>query len=168
MVKRNNEVKDAEIEEIKEKTKKEEVEETTVIKPEVNNQNKKTNTFCLLGFIFSLTISSTLGLVFSILGLNEIKKNNEDGRGLAIAGIIISIVRVVLFIIIFVIYFIIILAFGLDSTFDGEVYFSQCDDITFDSNGNYNGYIEGSPVTCNNYTCTKEQDGTEYTFTCEN
>lgn len=87
----------------------------------VNNANggqKGTNTFCLLGFIFSF-VFSILGLVFSIVGLNQIKKTKEDGKGFAIAGIVISAIEIVFTILIFIFY---IFIFVVVATDDGSYY----------------------------------------------
>ena len=55
---------------------------------------KQSNIYAILGFVFSLVIGSILGIVFSILGISEAKKNNGYLKGLAIAGLVISIVRI--------------------------------------------------------------------------
>ncbi len=47
-----------------------------------------TNTFAIVGFILSFFMP-LLGLIFSIIGLNKVKECNS-GKGLAVAGIIIS------------------------------------------------------------------------------
>ena len=52
---------------------------------------QKTNTMAILGLIFAF-VFSPLGIVFSAIGLSQIKKRREGGRGLAIAGLIVSIV----------------------------------------------------------------------------
>jgi hypothetical protein len=52
---------------------------------------QKTNTMAILGLIFAF-VFSPLGIVFSAIGLSQIKKRREGGRGLAIAGLILSIV----------------------------------------------------------------------------
>jgi uncharacterized membrane protein len=44
----------------------------------------------IAGFILSF-FCSILGLIFSIVGLNQIKQTGQGGRGLAIAGIVISV-----------------------------------------------------------------------------
>ena len=85
-------------------------EEVVYSNPEPVNQNvsydngtpKKNNTFALVGFIISLVnilccgTFSIFGLVFSIIGLVESKKQNGNGKGMAIAGIIISAIFIVL------------------------------------------------------------------------
>lgn len=78
----------------------------------MNSNDKKTNTLAILGFIFSFLIS-IVGLILSILGLNKSKETNS-GRGLSIAGIIISSISIVMSIIvlIFIPYF---LSYGKDS-----------------------------------------------------
>ena len=51
--------------------------------------NQKYNGLAIAGFICSFFVS-LLGLILSIVGLNQIKKQGGKGKGLAIAGIIIS------------------------------------------------------------------------------
>ena len=53
------------------------------------------NTKALLGFIFAFFIP-LVGLILSILGLRNAPKFNGDRKGLATAGIVISIVSMVL------------------------------------------------------------------------
>ncbi|MCL2531912.1 MAG: DUF4190 domain-containing protein [Oscillospiraceae bacterium] len=55
----------------------------------------KTNNMVIAGFVLAFIIP-TLGLILSCVGLSQTKSRNEGGRGLAIAGIAISIVRLVL------------------------------------------------------------------------
>ena len=74
---------------------------------------RKTNTFAMLGFVLSLVfavlalcinIFGPISLALSIVGLVQIRKNpNQGGKGLAIAGIVIS--SLVIFWMIFVILF---------------------------------------------------------------
>lgn len=59
------------------------------------------NTFAILGFIFAF-LFSPLGLIFSIVGLSKAKKMGGKQKGLAIAGLIISIISVVIAILYFV------------------------------------------------------------------
>lgn len=59
---------------------------------------KKTNGFAIAGFIFSF-ISSIIGLILSIIGLKKSKQCNS-GKGLAIAGIVISVVKIIAIILI--------------------------------------------------------------------
>jgi hypothetical protein len=61
--------------------------------------SQKTNGFAIAGFIFGLLgfltgFGAILGLVFSAIGLSRIKKNPKRfrGRGLAIAGLVLSII----------------------------------------------------------------------------
>ena len=55
----------------------------------MNNQSKKLNEMCIAGIICSFFIP-ILGLILSIIGLNQAKKKNEDGNTLAIVGIIVG------------------------------------------------------------------------------
>lgn len=57
--------------------------------PEANQQY---NGFAVAGFVCSF-FTSIIGLVFSIIGLMQIKKRGGKGKGLSIAGIIISAVK---------------------------------------------------------------------------
>ena len=55
----------------------------------------KTNGFAIAGFILSF-FGGLLGLIFSIVGLVQInRRGNQKGKGLAIAGIVISAVMMI-------------------------------------------------------------------------
>lgn len=57
---------------------------------------KKTNGMAITGFVLSF-FCGVLGIVFSAIGLSQTGKDpNQGGRGLAIAGLIISIVSLVI------------------------------------------------------------------------
>ena len=56
---------------------------------------QKTNIFAVLGLIFSI-LGGWLGIVFSIIGLVQAPKFGGKGKGLAIAGLIISVIWVVI------------------------------------------------------------------------
>lgn len=49
----------------------------------------KTNTMAILSLV-SAFIFPLMGVIFGAISLNQIKKTGEDGRGLAIAGLITS------------------------------------------------------------------------------
>ncbi|MBD5636979.1 MAG: zinc-ribbon domain-containing protein [Clostridia bacterium] len=51
--------------------------------------SNKTNTLAVIGFVFSFLIS-IVGLICSIIGLQQCNQTKEGGKGLAIAGIVIS------------------------------------------------------------------------------
>lgn len=57
----------------------------------------RTSGMAIAGFVLSF-FCSILGLIFSIIGYNEVKRSNGmvTGGGLALAGIIISIIQLVL------------------------------------------------------------------------
>lgn len=67
----------------------------------MNQNEKKTNTLAILGFIFSF-LFSLLGLILSILGLKK-SKETGSGKGLSIAGIVISSVSIAMSILIMLI-----------------------------------------------------------------
>ena len=82
--------------------------QTVITKTETN----KTEGFAVAGFILSIVSffccgsTSILGLIFSILGLVNCNKNGKDGKGLAIAGIIINSIMFVVLIILYIFMFI--------------------------------------------------------------
>jgi Domain of unknown function (DUF4190) len=53
-----------------------------------------TNGMAIAGFVLSF-FCSILGLIFSIVGLNQTKQRRQGGSGLAIAGIVISCLGIV-------------------------------------------------------------------------
>ena len=53
-------------------------------------ENDHYNLFAILGFVFSIIGVFAVGLPFSIVALNQIKRTNEKGKGLATAGMIIG------------------------------------------------------------------------------
>jgi hypothetical protein len=67
-----------------------------IAQPNINpaSQSTKTNTMAIMSLVFSF-IFNLLGLVFGIIALGQIKKTGESGRGLAIAGIIISAIGII-------------------------------------------------------------------------
>ena len=85
------------------------IQETETEKPKQNKQAKKavaetklsektaepkkTNILAIFGFIFAF-ILPVLGLILSSVGLSGVKKKNLNGKGLAVAGIIISLIMI--------------------------------------------------------------------------
>ena len=59
----------------------------------VQAARSSTNTFAIIGFVTSLVCcGAPIGIVFSALALGQLKKNpNQSGKGLATAGLVISI-----------------------------------------------------------------------------
>ena len=55
----------------------------------------KTNTMAILSIVFTF-IFTPMGIIFGAIALNQIKKTGEEGKGLALAGLIISSVTTVL------------------------------------------------------------------------
>lgn len=68
--------------------------------PPPPNYGRGTNGMCIAGFVLAF-FCSILGLIFSIVGLNQAKARQEGGQGLAIAGIVISVLGIVLGIVYF-------------------------------------------------------------------
>ena len=102
--------------EVKEEVKEEKEEYIQTIKADTSNAVQPKNNMALAGFICSLSglvtcgIVSIVGLVLSIIGLKKAGEMNGDGKGLAIAGIVIGAIEtlamigvIILFIIIFTI-----------------------------------------------------------------
>jgi hypothetical protein len=67
---------------------------------------QRTSGMAIAGFIISLVFCGILGLIFSVMGNNEIKRSNGTvgGGGLAIAGIVIGIIRLVIEVIYLIIF----------------------------------------------------------------
>jgi Domain of unknown function (DUF4190) len=61
---------------------------------------QRTNVMAILGLVFAF-VFSPLGIVFSAIGLSQTKKRGEGGRGLAIAGLILSIVFLLIGLLVF-------------------------------------------------------------------
>jgi hypothetical protein len=61
---------------------------------------QRTNVMAILGLVFAF-IFSPLGIIFSAIGLSQTKKRGEGGRGLAIAGLILSIVFLLISLVVF-------------------------------------------------------------------
>ena len=75
---------------------------------QTNSGQKRTNGLAIAGFVVSLVSSicccgslNVISLVLSIVGLANAKDFNGDGKGLAIAGIIISSVVLVIYILLY-------------------------------------------------------------------
>jgi hypothetical protein len=61
---------------------------------DVPYQPPRTNTMAVLGLVFAF-VFSPLGLVFSAIGLRQVNRRWERGRGLAIAGLVVSVLMMV-------------------------------------------------------------------------
>lgn len=55
--------------------------------------------------ICAILLSGLLGFILSIVGLNRVKKSGAPGKGFAIAGIIISIIKAVVILVTTIIFF---------------------------------------------------------------
>lgn len=65
--------------------------------------SNQSNPFAIAGLICAIVVGPILGIILSIIGFNKSKSMNGEGKGLALAGIIVSIVKFVLIIILTVI-----------------------------------------------------------------
>ncbi len=68
-------------------------QQPTVIYQQTTQQ--QSNIFAILGLVFAF-IFPIVGLVLSIIGLNKAKEMNGEGHGLALAGLVVSIVEMVI------------------------------------------------------------------------
>ena len=59
-------------------------------------QPKPTNTIAIVGFVLSLLQFGIISLILSIVGLSRSKEINGEGKGFAIAGIIISVLHIII------------------------------------------------------------------------
>ncbi|PNS42817.1 DUF4190 domain-containing protein [Gardnerella vaginalis] len=67
-------------------------------------ENNHYNVFAIIGFIFSLIGNAVIGLPFSFVALNQIKRTNEKGKGLATAGVIIGFIWLAFWLVVIVFY----------------------------------------------------------------
>ena len=75
-----------------------------------NTKVQLTNTMSIVGFVMSF-FTPIVGLILSIVGMSQIKKTGEPGKGYALAGIIISAISLFLSLIFYVIYFLWLIVF---------------------------------------------------------
>lgn len=120
--------------------------------------NKKTNVICIIGFIFSFLVA-IIGLILSIVGLISAKNNNEGGKGLAIAGIIISAINMILAAFILIFFSIMWPQIQADLALE-----TACSEVN--SYGYLYTYYDGNKVSCRNYECTIDIDGKYYEKSC--
>jgi Domain of unknown function (DUF4190) len=65
---------------------------------------QRTNVMAILGLVFAF-VFSPLGIVFSAIGLGQVRKRGEKGRGLALTGLILSILFVLIGVLVVVVAF---------------------------------------------------------------
>jgi len=101
----------------------------TVLSQTTTNNSKKTNGFAIAGFVISIVsifccgLPSWLGLVFSIIGLVNANKGEGEGKGFAIAGIVISAILLVLLIALYSLGFVASFAEGFEQGYNGVYYY---------------------------------------------
>ncbi|MCH5166480.1 MAG: DUF4190 domain-containing protein [Erysipelotrichales bacterium] len=110
--------------------------------------NKKTNTLSIIGFVVSI-FSVIFGILLCVISLNQIKETKEKGKGLAISGIAINILKIISIILLFVLYIF------SPTTVDENDY--KCKHAI---NCDYHSESQ-------TYTCTYNEDGVEEYITCE-
>ena len=77
----------------------------------MDQEKKPFSGFCIAGFILPFLFFGAIGLPLSILGVVDCNKNGKRGKGLGIAGIVLSILNILETIIAVV--FIYLLAMGM-------------------------------------------------------
>lgn len=65
---------------------------------------EKWNVLAIVGFVLSLIGFNIVAIVLGFIGLSQVKKSGERGRGLAIAAIIIGFAYIVIGIIFFIVF----------------------------------------------------------------
>lgn len=117
-----------------------------------NENNKRTNTISIVGFILSFFIG-IIGLILSIIGLKKSKEYNS-GKGLSIAGIIISTLNIIATI------FILIISLLFYSTFN--MFVKVKDKVIDIGNDLTNEYLCSISYECkennNGWTCKYENE----------
>lgn len=116
-------------------------------------QAKTTNGMCIAGLICAF-FCFPIGIILSIIGIGSAKKNGQKGKGLAIAGIIISLIPIVC-----------VLLFSLlvwPSIQNNLALNTACSMV--DSNGNYES--EDGTVVCRDFTCEYKDGGLTLSSSC--
>ena len=91
--------------------------------PVANESNGQTvNGMAKAGFILSFFVPA-LGLIFSIIGLNKAKQLSGNGKGLATAGLILSIIWLVIAIVASILYYVLIIAAVSTGSSSGSGYY---------------------------------------------
>ena len=110
--------------------------------------NRKTNTLSIIAFIVSI-FSLIIGTILCLISLSQIKETNEKGKGFALGGIAINVVKIAAVILLFVLYMF------TPSTLEAEEY--KC------KNAVSCEYHNESQT----YTCTYNNDGVEEYISCD-
>ncbi len=86
---------------------------------------KKTNVLAIVsliasiaGFVIAWGIGSIVGIICGHISLSQIKKTGEEGRGLAVAGLIVGYIGLALAILGFIIFFVILGSIAASGGFD--------------------------------------------------
>ena len=69
-------------------------------KPNIDNtpnpvKVNKNNDLAIIGLIISIAVSAIVGIIMCAISLSQIKKTGEKGKEIAIAGIVIGIVKII-------------------------------------------------------------------------
>ncbi len=149
----------------------------------MDNQPKKTNGLCIAGLICSFLIAP-LGLILSIIGVIQTKKNNEDGKVMGIIGIVVGAISTILQIIVIV--FAMLMFIGVVSEvssaapdFEGIIRDSR-NEISRHTAESYletacSNLVKGEysftdneeySLVCKNYVCTLKTGDKTYTRSC--
>lgn len=142
---------------------------------------RETNTCAIVGFILSF-FCGIAGLIVSIVALKQIKKTHEKGKGLAVAGVVLSsisvaFVAILLFIVSFMYGFFVSMIGVIDSTID-DMELEQSMEDRVCSYGDYyytgrygqDGYISCGPTSYSGYYVCEYVDeyGDLEEVTCRN
>jgi len=103
---------------------------------------KPTNSMSIAGFVCSFFVN-ILGLIFSIIGLNQIKTSEEKGRGLAIAGIVISSISI-FFTILVSIGFFVFTFWAVDKSIDNGIIDNETIQEYIDEDVDVNYYLRST------------------------
>lgn len=108
---------------------------------------KKTNTLSIIGFIVSI-FSILFGTIICLIALSQIKERKEAGKGFAIGGILINLLKIAIVVILFVM---LLISPGKD---ENEYKCKVSKNCTLNSDN----------LT---YTCIYDNDGIEEYITCK-
>ena len=109
--------------------------------------NKKTNTLSIIGFIVSI-FSLIFGTIICLISLSQIKETNEKGKGFALGGILINVLKVMSIIILAILY----------------IFIPGANETEYKCKHSNNCEYHSESQT---YTCTYDNDGVEEYITCD-
>lgn len=117
--------------------------------PEQIPQERPVSSLAILGLIFAFLLAP-LGFIFSLLALSDVKKENKRGKGLAIAGVILSVLNTIISILLTV-----FLLGGMYQVMSNAASYAPTSSASISSEEFYTQHPEISPDYCQALTSSQ-------------